>query len=139
MPTFTQKLDLDINFEKRIDTVISWFTHPKTPANLVMLYLEEPDLHGHAFGIDSPEVRQQVKKLDRSIEYISNQLKANDLDKTVTVFVVSDHGMISVAQTNIINLEKHLDSSLFIQAGYSPVLQMFPKEGKYSLIKFYFW
>lgn len=36
---------------------MSWFTDKKTPANLVMLYIEEPDSHGHVYGPDSPVAR----------------------------------------------------------------------------------
>jgi hypothetical protein len=30
-----------------VDMVIDWLVHPKKPANLVMLYFEEPDTHAH--------------------------------------------------------------------------------------------
>lgn len=54
--TFTSGFDIHKTNEERIDTALSWFTDEKTPANLVMLYFEEPDEHAHAFGPDSAEV-----------------------------------------------------------------------------------
>lgn len=56
--TFTQAFDENISWKSRVDTVIKWFTHDKTPANLVMLYFEEPDGHGHIYGPESPIVNQ---------------------------------------------------------------------------------
>ncbi|KAE8745674.1 hypothetical protein FOCC_FOCC007675 [Frankliniella occidentalis] len=128
-PTFSQKWDEKVSYQERVDTVLSWFMNENTPANLVMLYLEEPDLHGHAFGIDSPEVREQIQKLDKNLDYIYQQFKKHSLDHLVTVFVVSDHGMINLDQRNIIDLNKYVDNSSYITAGSSPVLQIFPNDG----------
>ncbi|XP_034245410.1 ectonucleotide pyrophosphatase/phosphodiesterase family member 5-like isoform X2 [Thrips palmi] len=129
-PTFSQKWNLNTSYQDRVDAVMSWFTHKETPANLVMLYFEEPDFHGHAFGIDSLEVRDQVKRLDRSLDYIFQQLKKHGLDELVTVFALSDHGMVNLNQNNIIDLNRYVDNSTYVMAGYSPVLQIFPSEGK---------
>lgn len=54
--TFTGKFDPKAKWEHRVDQVLSWFTDSKTPANLVMLYIEEPDSHGHVYGPQSPVV-----------------------------------------------------------------------------------
>nr|CAD7394866.1 unnamed protein product [Timema cristinae] len=50
LPTFRQPFDLNTAWEIRVDTVIGWILHKSTPANLVMLYFEEPDRRAHAFG-----------------------------------------------------------------------------------------
>lgn len=54
--TFTTKFNTSIPWTKRVDTVMEWFTDKKTPANLVMLYIEEPDADGHIYGPDSDVV-----------------------------------------------------------------------------------
>lgn len=46
----------NVSFEKRVDIVMTWLTHKTTPANLVMLYLPEPDQAAHNHGPDSKEV-----------------------------------------------------------------------------------
>lgn len=58
--TFTAKFNEKVKWEERVDTALSWFTDKKTPANLVMLYIEEPDSHGHIYGPDSPVVNSQL-------------------------------------------------------------------------------
>lgn len=55
--TFIQEFNPDIKLEDRVDTALSWFLDKKTPANLVMLYLDEPDEHGHAYGPESDVVK----------------------------------------------------------------------------------
>lgn len=54
--TFTQTFEAGCNFERKIDKIMDWFNHEKTPANLVMLYIEEPDGSAHVYGPDSVEV-----------------------------------------------------------------------------------
>lgn len=53
--TFTEKFEFNKNWEGRVDTAISWFNDPKTPANLVMLYIEQPDAFGEGYGPQSKE------------------------------------------------------------------------------------
>lgn len=54
--TFPGKYKFGSNFEKRVDKVMSWFKHEKTPANLVMFYIEQPDDESHKYGPESMEV-----------------------------------------------------------------------------------
>lgn len=54
--TFSELFDESQKYENRVDTAISWFTHPKTPANLILLYIEQPDMYAHAYGTKSPQV-----------------------------------------------------------------------------------
>lgn len=54
--TFTGLFELNMKYEDKIDKALSWFTNESTPANLVMLYFDEPDEHSHEFGPDSDQV-----------------------------------------------------------------------------------
>lgn len=54
--TFYTPFNESVSWIERADTAISWFMHKKTPANLVMFYIEEPDTHGHIYGPDSEKV-----------------------------------------------------------------------------------
>lgn len=49
---------------------MEWITDPVKPANLVMLYIEEPDTHLHALGPDSSVVKDLIRKLDNVTEYL---------------------------------------------------------------------
>lgn len=54
--TFTEVYKPKYDFEKRVDVAFLYMQHPKTPANLVMLYFEQPDDAGHKHGPESKQV-----------------------------------------------------------------------------------
>lgn len=58
--TFTEIYKQDKDFNYRVDKALSWFKDEKTPANLVMIYYEEPDKTAHNFGTESQEVRLEL-------------------------------------------------------------------------------
>lgn len=58
--TFMEKFTFGKSWKKRINTIISWLTHKKTPANLVMLYIEQPDDKSHLYGYKSNEVSVKI-------------------------------------------------------------------------------
>lgn len=55
--TYTTAFNKDLHWTDKVDTVMQWMKDPTQPANLVMLYFDEPDYHGHVFSPKSPEVR----------------------------------------------------------------------------------
>nr|CAD7202984.1 unnamed protein product [Timema douglasi] len=111
LPTFRQPFDLNTAWEIRVDTVIGWILHRSTPANLVMLYFEEPDRRAHAFGPESPVVITHIEKLDNITRYLRQKLSANNLLGKVNVVQLSDHGMDSVTFPRIINLTDFVDKT----------------------------
>ncbi|CAG2060684.1 unnamed protein product, partial [Timema podura] len=115
-----------ISWEERVDTAIGWFLHPVTPANLVMLYIEEPDASSHIFGPESQQVLKQLAKLDRLTDYLQHRLVDNNLSDVVNVFHLSDHGMDTVTLDRIVNLTDYVDRSTYITSGSSPVLGLVP-------------
>ncbi|KAJ8872843.1 hypothetical protein PR048_026459 [Dryococelus australis] len=126
LPTFRQPYDLQVGWESRVDTVVGWLVHPSTPANLVMLYFEEPDRRAHAFGPDSPEVRYHIQKLDNITRYLRQKLAAHNLMDRVNVVQLSDHGMEAVTLARIINITDFVSTSQFKMIDTSPVIQLFP-------------
>lgn len=55
--TFKQHFDTAMPAKTRVDTALEWFVHDKTPASLVMLYIEELDELGHVYGTENTVVR----------------------------------------------------------------------------------
>lgn len=60
--TFTKTLNETIPLEDRADEVMTWLNQG---ANLVMMYIEQPDAEGHAYSPDSDQVIPKVSKLKR--------------------------------------------------------------------------
>ncbi|XP_031845101.1 bis(5'-adenosyl)-triphosphatase enpp4 isoform X2 [Nomia melanderi] len=132
-PTFAQNFNDTIPWEERIDTLISWFDHPIRPINFGILYIEEPDYHGHAFGISGLEFNNILRKLDNITKYLHYKIGQHNLHD-LNVVHLSDHGMASVKLNRIIDLTKYINSSDYKFVGTSPGLHIFPNPGKEDLI-----
>ncbi|KAJ8924970.1 hypothetical protein NQ315_001135 [Exocentrus adspersus] len=127
--TYVKDFEPGYDWHKRVDTVISWIKNPDKPANLVMLYFEEPDAHGHAFGPNSEVVKDLIRKLDNITLYLEQQLKQHELTDKVNVMHLSDHGMIGVTPPNFINITQYMTNGTYEWAGASPCIQIVPHEG----------
>lgn len=125
--THSQHYNLSENFHERVDQVMKWITNDTFPANLVMLYIEDPDNHAHAFGPESHQITDLVEKLDKMTEYLYNKIRESNLQDRVSVVHLSDHGMDSLQLKNVIDLSKIIDSKKVSYYGTTPVLQIVPK------------
>ncbi|XP_060820858.1 ectonucleotide pyrophosphatase/phosphodiesterase family member 5-like [Bombus pascuorum] len=132
-PTFAQNFNETVPWEERIDTLISWFVHPIYPINFGLLYIEEPDYHGHAIGIKGPQFDDILRKLDNITRYLYSKIKYHGLHD-LNVVHLSDHGMASVKLDRIIDLTKYINSSDYKFVGTSPGLHIFPNPGKEEMI-----
>lgn len=54
--TYVVPYNHSMRMTDKVDTVMRWMTNAKRPANLVMLYFDEPDFLGHIHSPDSNEV-----------------------------------------------------------------------------------
>lgn len=69
-PTHQRTFNHNVKWEERVDGVIDWLLHPKKPANLVLLYIEEPDAHAHAFGPESEQIAKELTSIDDITKYL---------------------------------------------------------------------
>lgn len=117
--------NLSVNYKERVDDVFEWILNETAPANLVMFYIEEPDLHAHAFGPESSTITEFVAQLDHVTEYFHQKIQKHNLENRVNVVHLSDHGMDSLELRNVINLTSIIgDKAKFY--GTTPVLQIVP-------------
>lgn len=103
-PNIYNDYNESIPFEKRVDTVVDWFSLSESNIDFAMLYFHEPDHTGHVFGPDSQQVKDKVKEMDNLLGYIVQQFDAKHLWESVNVIVTSDHGMTEIDVEN-----KHID------------------------------
>ncbi|XP_048261105.1 bis(5'-adenosyl)-triphosphatase enpp4 isoform X1 [Bombus terrestris] len=132
-PTFAQNFNETVPWEERIDTLISWFVHPIHPINFGILYIEEPDYHGHVIGIKGPQFDDILRKLDNITRYLHNKIEYHGLHD-LNVVHLSDHGMATVKLDRIIDLTKYINSTDYKFVGTSPGLHIFPNPGKEEII-----
>lgn len=68
-----------------------------------------------------------IRRADRTVGYIQQQLAAHNLTATTNIVYVSDHGMNSVASPQFINLSALLPPNSVQMYGGSPVVQIVPR------------
>lgn len=123
--THSQHYNVSESFTERVDVAFKWIRDPKYPANLIMFYIEEPDLHAHAYGPESQKITDLVERLDKATEYLHQKIYEYELEKRVNVIHVSDHGMASLQLKNVIDLRKIVDKKVKYY-GSTPILQVVP-------------
>jgi len=130
LPSRHMPYDGLIKNETKIDTLVSWFTDKKNPINLGMLYFDEPDMFGHQFGPESPQVTGMIGGLDEVMGYLLQKLKETGLLDKMNIIVLSDHGFTSTPAENVINLDDYIDTSVITVSDQSPIAFIWPSEDK---------
>lgn len=94
-PALSVAFDSKVDDDARISTISSWIRKPVSERpGLIFAYFDGCDSVGHRNGPDSSGVRECVAQVDRRL---SSLVQAIDRlhEPTVTLLVVSDHGMTS--------------------------------------------
>ncbi|XP_048222857.1 ectonucleotide pyrophosphatase/phosphodiesterase family member 7 [Perognathus longimembris pacificus] len=117
-----------------VDTVMEWLT--REDLALVTLYFGEPDSTGHKFGPESPERREMVRQVDRTVGYLRASIARHRLGERLDLIVTSDHGMTTVAKAAGDLVEFHRFPNFtfrdvdFELLDYGPNGMLVPKEGR---------
>nr|XP_027811333.1 ectonucleotide pyrophosphatase/phosphodiesterase family member 7 [Marmota flaviventris] len=117
-----------------IDTVMRWFTEEDLA--LVTLYFGEPDSTGHRYGPESPERKEMVRQVDRTVGYLRDSIERNSLAGSLDLIVTSDHGMTTVNKTasDLVEFHKFPNFTFrdieFELLDYGPNGMLIPKEGR---------
>nr|XP_039260597.1 bis(5'-adenosyl)-triphosphatase enpp4-like isoform X1 [Styela clava] len=95
-------------WKHRTDTVIGWLDDLENDVNLAMLYFGEPDVSGHRYGPNAPEIVQKIQLCDAITGYILSQLDKYGIDE-INIIITSDHGMSEMNRKKFITLDDHVD------------------------------
>lgn len=82
------------------------------------------------FGSEADEINEQIQSCDNIIKYLLDQLDKFELKEYIHLFVLSDHGMISLKISDIIDLTQFINSEDVKFSGGSPTLEIFPAKSK---------
>jgi arylsulfatase A-like enzyme len=107
----------------RIDAAIEVVRHPvgaggtgrvvpRIP-DLLAIYLKDFDDLGHAEGPDSPRIPGLVERLDHQLGRLVNAFDAAGIADRTVFILVSDHGMVSIAEPILPDLLRLLDGTGF--------------------------
>uniref|UniRef100_A0A672H661 Ectonucleotide pyrophosphatase/phosphodiesterase 7, tandem duplicate 2 n=1 Tax=Salarias fasciatus TaxID=181472 RepID=A0A672H661_SALFA len=130
----------ETDWRLNIDKVIGEWFHQQD-LDFVSLYFGEPDLVGHRYGPDSPERREMVEQVDRTVGYIREKARQHGLTDRLNIIMTADHGMTTVLRGGLVNeiilseipgfsfkdLQFHL-------VDYGPTGMLLPKEGKLETV-----
>jgi predicted AlkP superfamily pyrophosphatase or phosphodiesterase len=129
-PTYWKPYDGSMPYRARIDTVVKWLSYPDSLAvNFATLYFEHVDQMGHDYGTDSDSVKAAIRKSDRLLGYLKNQLRNRGLWDQMNVIVLSDHGMTDLSADKTIRLDEIIDLNSVEQIIWDPMTMIWPKEG----------
>uniref|UniRef100_A0A182Q0V7 Ectonucleotide pyrophosphatase/phosphodiesterase n=1 Tax=Anopheles farauti TaxID=69004 RepID=A0A182Q0V7_9DIPT len=125
----TQHFNISVPWADRLDTIFGWIRDAERPANLILLYIEEPDFYGHVYGPQSARVAQLVVKVNDLTRQLHTRIASDPrLVERVNVVHLSDHGMETLTPAHFINLTAQVSPDVRYDAyGTTPVLQIVPK------------
>nr|XP_004040910.2 ectonucleotide pyrophosphatase/phosphodiesterase family member 7 [Gorilla gorilla gorilla] len=124
----------ETEWRANIDAVMAWFT--EEDLDLVTLYFGEPDSTGHKYGPESPERREMVRQVDRTVGYLRESIAHNHLTDRLNLIVTSDHGMTTVDKRagDLVEFHKFPNFTFrdieFELLDYGPNGMLLPKEGR---------
>lgn len=111
-PTYWLPYEHHMPHKKRIEQVLSWIDLPPGQhPSFLTLYMHDVDSAGHDYGIDTPETREAIKKVDATIGVLIKELEKRHLLDKIHIIVVSDHGMTKISKERAIRLEDYIDTS----------------------------
>lgn len=100
-PSYSYAYDGKVTNEARINQIIAWLKLPKNKRpHFITSYFSLVDSIGHEYGVNAKETAKSVKEIDDLIGYFIAEL--NKLDSKVNLIIVSDHGMIDLDATKVL-------------------------------------
>jgi predicted AlkP superfamily pyrophosphatase or phosphodiesterase len=97
-PREWRKFDTRTPVKKKLEQVVAWLADSGAPdpIRFVTCYLPGADRAGHAHGPAAEEVSEALREQDAELGRFIAELDARGWFRSLTLFVVSDHGMAQV-------------------------------------------
>ena len=89
-------------------TLASQAINSKQAPDLIMVYFEEPDHTGHAFGPQDVNTKNAIRNMDGMLQDLWDNVQNGPRKDSVNLIVVSDHGMTMVTPDRKIECRKYL-------------------------------
>ena len=130
-PRYVRHFDNSISADARVDQVLAWLDLSTTERpHLLMTYLNDYDVAAHAAGMQSPDTRAALQRIDAALTRLRAGLRARGLDLYVDLIVVSDHGMIDVPREHAIWLDDTLDTRHYRHLWWGPQADIVANPGE---------
>lgn len=116
-------------WEEQFEWAAHRMTKAHSPANLVLLYIPEPDMTAHVDGPFGEDTLARVRQVDQFVGYVRQRLHQLGLGSSTNLLFVSDHGVAEIDSKRMLVLERLLNSTWYDVYGCSPVLHLKPHSG----------
>ncbi len=126
-PSYWKAYDAKVPDRARVDTVLAWLRLPAAERpRLAVAYFSMVDDSAHAFGPDSPAAERAARAADAVLGRILDGLDRLPQRDSISVVVVSDHGLQTSDREHTAFLDDHLapDSAVRVVAA-GPYAQLF--------------
>lgn len=124
----------DKMFSDRLSSMVQDFRDNKLDFGL--LTYGAVDMAGHKFGPESKEVKKAIRRIDKILSQLIEEAK-DLLNESLTLYIVSDHGMGPVHKHIII--DDHVDfNDVKLMVGYGAFAMLLPEEGKDEFVSYLF-
>ena len=107
--------DRSVTPAQQIEQILRWLRlpAPRRP-RFLSLYFSAVDSAGHHHGPQSENLRQAVLKLDRSLQYLFDQLALFDFE--LNIIITSDHGMTQLDKSKTIALDQNPQAKALLRS-----------------------
>jgi predicted AlkP superfamily pyrophosphatase or phosphodiesterase len=111
-PTYWKEYDGSVPDTARVDSMLAWLRLPPAQRpHLVLGYFSDVDDAAHSHGPLAPEARAAAETVDRMLGRLRDGLARLPLRDSVTVIVVSDHGLTSTDSAAYLDEYASLDDT----------------------------
>lgn len=109
-PTYHVGFDGKTTIDEKLSAVIEWLKMPKEERpRLIMVYLHEVDKAAHVHGVNSEQVNDSLKSVDRFIKKLYKRINRRRFRDNTNLIILSDHGMTDIKQNGQIYIEDIFD------------------------------
>jgi predicted AlkP superfamily pyrophosphatase or phosphodiesterase len=99
-PRFWKPFDADVGEREKVEQVLAWLADGPADARprLVTVWMHGADRAGHRHGPGAPELGEALREQDAALAALVAALDRDGAFETLTLVVVSDHGMDAVRE-----------------------------------------
>jgi predicted AlkP superfamily pyrophosphatase or phosphodiesterase len=132
-PNLLVEYNPKIPLSERVDTILAWLQLPETARpRFICAYIETVDAAGHEYGVYSSRTRFAIREADALVNRLCTGLREANLDRTVNVIIVSDHGMTNVSSSATVDMNALLDGISYRKFGAGELMQFQSIERTYE-------
>lgn len=128
-PNYFKKYQQDFPLRARIDTIVAWFSLPRNlRPHFITLYYHTTDSYGHDYGTNSPEINFAIKQLDSLVFYLEQKIISINMQDSINIIILSDHGMQDLASDKFINLDEIIGEYKFVMFNSKSFATIYAKD-----------